>query len=367
MRFLMLNWRDPGNPLAGGAERVSLGYMSALVKRGHEVWWFANEFSGCQQFAEFEGVKIVRCGGIGSSILRAWRWTKTQPEFDLIIDQHHGIPWFAPWWSSNRCIAYIHEVLGPIWRSFYPFPIACLGRLQEAIVIRLYRAVSFWSACPSTEVALRHLGVRQVTLIPYGVATEAMKSLPEKQIQSDIELIVVSRLAPNKRIDHAIRAVAMLRDRGSQATLKIVGGGDTRDELERLVQTLGLGDQIRFLGQLPEAKKDEALAAAHLLLHTSVREGWGLNVIEANCYGTPAVVYPVPGLVESTIHETTGLVASEETPEALADSIQRIAQDASLYRDCRVAAWQRSREFHWAAILPKACDWLEAQARGGKR
>ena len=38
MRFLMLNWRDPKNPLAGGAERVTLAYLAALVGRGHEVF-----------------------------------------------------------------------------------------------------------------------------------------------------------------------------------------------------------------------------------------------------------------------------------------------------------------------------------------
>ena len=48
MRFLMLNWRDPRNPLAGGAERVTLGYLKALVERGHEVFWFANAFSDYQ-------------------------------------------------------------------------------------------------------------------------------------------------------------------------------------------------------------------------------------------------------------------------------------------------------------------------------
>ena len=42
MRFLMLNWRDPKNPLAGGAERVTLAYLKALAERGHEVYWFAN-------------------------------------------------------------------------------------------------------------------------------------------------------------------------------------------------------------------------------------------------------------------------------------------------------------------------------------
>jgi hypothetical protein len=46
MRFLMLNWRDPRNPLAGGAERVSLAYLRELLRRGHEVFWFANDFAG---------------------------------------------------------------------------------------------------------------------------------------------------------------------------------------------------------------------------------------------------------------------------------------------------------------------------------
>ncbi len=364
MRFLMLNWRDPGNPLAGGAERVSLGYLSALVERGHTVLWFANEFPGCEPTAEFGGVKVVRGGGVGSSILKAWRWTKAQAPFDLVIDQHHGIPWFAPWWSGARSIAYIHEVLGPIWGSFYRPPLAWLGRLQESIVIRCYRAIPFWSACPSTEKALRNLGVREVTLIPYGVATQALPTLPDKRIDGAISLIVVSRLAPNKRIDHAIRCVAVLRERGCAVSLKVVGDGETKGKLEHLVTELGLTEQVEFMGLLSEEDKDRELAAAHLLLHSSVREGWGLNVIEANCMGTPAVVYPVPGLIESTLHEATGLVAERETPEAMADAIQRFYDQDALYQDCRKAAWRRSAEYHWDVILPKACDWLEAQAVG---
>ena len=42
----MLNWRDPKNPSSGGAERVSLAFLRALVERGHEVFWYANEFPG---------------------------------------------------------------------------------------------------------------------------------------------------------------------------------------------------------------------------------------------------------------------------------------------------------------------------------
>ena len=44
LSFLMLNWRDPENPLAGGAERVTLKHMAELARRGHNVVWFANDF-----------------------------------------------------------------------------------------------------------------------------------------------------------------------------------------------------------------------------------------------------------------------------------------------------------------------------------
>src|SRR5580692_9643890 len=101
MRFLMLNWRDPENPISGGAERVSLAYLAELARRGHEVYWFANDFSGAKPQSEISGIKIVRGGGKGTSVLKARQWYRSQKKFDLVIDQHHGIPWYAPWWCGT--------------------------------------------------------------------------------------------------------------------------------------------------------------------------------------------------------------------------------------------------------------------------
>jgi len=107
MRFLMLNWRDPKNPLSGGAERVTLAYLKALVARGHEVYWFAYDFPGTPREEMFEGIKIIRGGGKGTSIFAAKKWYRTQKKFDLVIDQHHGLAWFAPIASptSMKCSA----------------------------------------------------------------------------------------------------------------------------------------------------------------------------------------------------------------------------------------------------------------------
>src|SRR5262245_21818610 len=110
MRFLMLNWRDPLSPLSGGAERVTLAHLLALVERGHDVHWFTYDFPNAPREETFQNIHIVRGGGKGSSIFKAISWWRQQEPFDLVIDQHHGLPWFAPWWSrrsGTKCIAYI--------------------------------------------------------------------------------------------------------------------------------------------------------------------------------------------------------------------------------------------------------------------
>jgi glycosyltransferase involved in cell wall biosynthesis len=363
MRFVMFNWRDPKNPLAGGAERVTQGYLNALAERGHEVFWFANDFPGAAREEKIGPIQIIRGGGMGTSVLAARKWYQQQARFDLVMDQHHGIPWYTPWWCGTNNVSYIHEVLGPIWESFYRWPLSSVGKFQERWTHWLYRKVPFWTASSFTREQLLRHGVKDVTLIPYGVHTVALAELPPKTLSAPVKLISVSRLAPNKRIDHAIRTVAELTNLGVAAELTVVGEGAEDANLRQLTATLQLNAKVRFTGPLDEAAKDEALRGAHFLLHCSQREGWGLNVIEANAMGTPAVVYPVPGLLESTLHNETGLVAKGESPGAMAAEIAGSLKKPERYQTWRIKGWERAKTFHWNQVLPRACDWLEAQAR----
>ncbi len=363
MRFLMLNWRDPINPISGGAERVSQAYLSALVERGHEACWFANAFPGGAATEVVKGVQIVRGGGKGSSIIKARQWYHQQSHFDLVIDQHHGIPWYAPWWSRTNCIAYIHEVLGPVWKAFYPWPLSAIGAWQERWTHWLYRAVPFWTPSDSTKRVLHGNGVREVKVFPNGTETIPLTELEDKPLCQPIRLIAVSRLAPNKRVDHALETARILLQRGIQVHLTVVGTGEVEANLKQTALQPGLKGHITFTGQLPEEEKNAALRKAHMLVHSSIREGWGLNVIEANAMGTPAVVYPVGGLVDSTVHGQTGIVTAEETPASAADCLQALLAQPADYDRLRINAWERSKTFAWNKVLPPACDWLESQAR----
>jgi glycosyltransferase involved in cell wall biosynthesis len=174
---------------------------------------------------------------------------------------------------------------------------------------------------------------------------------------------VVSRFSPNKRIDHAVRLLKLLTDRAIEAQLTVVGNGMEERNLHRLVLNLGLQQRVDLPGLLPEPEKNRRLQQSHFLIHTSVREGWGLNVIEANALGTPAIVYPVAGLVDSTLHEETGWLTSTEKPEAMLDCLEAALRAPHRYQEIRVKAWQRAQTLHWDIVLPQACEWLESQAQ----
>ena len=196
------------------------------MERGHEVTWFANAFPGGAPEEKIDGIRVLRGGGKFTAWLAARKWHSEQDPFDLVIDQHHGIPWYAPNWCPDKCVAYIHEVLGPIWDAFYPWPLNAIGRWQERLTLRQYSEVPFWTASDYTRELLTEQGVETIVQIPYGVATRALEELPEKELDEPLRLITVSRLAPNKQVDHAVAAVWCLREHYHlEATLEIVGQG----------------------------------------------------------------------------------------------------------------------------------------------
>jgi glycosyltransferase involved in cell wall biosynthesis len=77
---------------------------------------------------------------------------------------------------------------------------------------------------------------------------------------------------------------------------------------------------VQFLGKISEGEKIERIARAHVLILTSVREGWGLVVTEAAAVGTPVIAYDVPGLRDSV--QASNGVLSEPSPEHLSSVLQ---------------------------------------------
>ncbi len=89
------------------------------------------------------------------------------------------------------------------------------------------------------------------------------------------------------------------------------------------------------------------MSRSHLILVTSIREGWGLVIIEASACGTPAVVYNAPGLVDAVKDGETGIVCKKNTPFNLAENVIKLLKNKDLYKKTQKNTWEWSKEFNW--------------------
>ncbi|GMA16004.1 glycosyltransferase family 1 protein [Deinococcus metallilatus] len=127
--------------------------------------------------------------------------------------------------------------------------------------------------------------------------------LPEprhfKKLPSPLSMVMVGSLeVPYKGVDVALRALSKIKNYVN-ATLTIVGDGVLRLELEAMAHSLGLQQQVRFLGALPagEAVRKE-LRQADLFLMPSRTEGMPRALLEAMALGLPALASRVGGIPE---------------------------------------------------------------------
>lgn len=102
-------------------------------------------------------------------------------------------------------------------------------------------------------------------------------------------LVCVSRLTLQKRVDLAIRAVAVLRDRGDPVSCTVVGDGPEREALERLTAELTVAPLVTFTGAVAPQAVPELLADKAVMLFPAVGEGFGLVAAEALMAGVSVV------------------------------------------------------------------------------
>ena len=94
MNILILNWRDPKHPLAGGAEISLLEHAKYWKKKGATITWFASTFPGAKKKEQFDGISIVRKGSHYTVGFWAFYFylTKKIKGFDIVIDCFHFLP-----------------------------------------------------------------------------------------------------------------------------------------------------------------------------------------------------------------------------------------------------------------------------------
>ncbi|MDP3733185.1 MAG: glycosyltransferase family 4 protein, partial [Candidatus Daviesbacteria bacterium] len=141
----------------------------------------------------------------------------------------------------------------------------------------------------------------------------------------------------------------------------VAGKSDPRylNFLKKESQKLDIGKRVKFFGFVSEIRKYETLAKAHILINPSVREGWGLVVIEAASVGTPTVGYNVAGLKDSVINNKTGILCTNMAPANLAEEILKLLGDEEKLQGMSKQAIAWSKKFTWDKSVQKSLELIK--------
>lgn len=353
MNILILSWRGPKHPHSGGAELVTHEHAKAWVKSGHIVTLFTSDFEGAKKNEIIDGIKIIRRGNqILSVQFQAFRWYlfENQEKFDLVIDQFHGLPFFTPLYVRSRKLGFIHEVTKDVWK-YNPLPepfhsvVSLIGQKGEPWIFKcFYKNIPFLTVSESTRQELIEIGIskKNIEIIQNGVKTQIPEIIVKKPI-----VTFLGAIAEDKGIEDALTVFSLLKNKKLHFWVIGKHDDDYFKKVSQLSKKLSLSGRIKFWGFVSEKKKIELLAQSLVVVNPSVREGWGLTVLEAASVGTPTVAYNVSGLKDAIINNQTGLLSEEKTPEALAALTEEILSNKTLYKKLQQNGIKRAGQFDW--------------------
>lgn len=154
-------------------------------------------------------------------------------------------------------------------------------------------------------------------------------------------MVCVARLVEKKGLPDLIEACALLRDRGLDFQLGIVGKGSLRNELESLIALRELRNHVQLLGPHTHGEVLARYREAHLCVLSAVvgrdgnREGLPVSIVEALACGLPVVSTPIAGIPEAVRDEHNGILVPPGDPASLARALERVAREPGLYNTLR--------------------------------
>jgi len=353
MKILWFTWKDKKNLLSGGAELINEGIAKKLAENGHEVIFLVGGFKGCKKEEEIDGYKIIRIGNRWTVYWQAYRYYKKNLKgwADIVIDEVNTIPFFCKFYVKEKNLVFAYQLCREIWFYQMPFPLSLIGYLTEPVYLRMLLDRKVITESESTKADLQKYSFKKenISIIPIALDIEPVKNIENIEKYPEFTVLSLGSIRSMKRTIDQLRAFEIAKEKIPELKFKIAGEaeGSYGKKFLKLIQNNKYKEDIEYLGKVDINKKLELLQKCHLILVTSVKEGWGLVVTEANSQGTPAIVYGVDGLRDSVKDGKTGLVCSENNPANIAENIVKVFEDKALYERLRVDSWQYASGFSW--------------------
>lgn len=283
--------------------------------------------------------EVQRLDGRGAATLRAadalvLRYSIWSSAVDACLDAGRPL-----------ALVYHNVTPGELLRDANPAVAAMCDRGRRSLGRLRGRVTTLIADSTFNARDLREAGVGEAAVVPLLLdpVTPPETAPPSGR---DPVVITVGRIAPNKRLEDAIRITALLQRSGSPGSrLRIVGAEDSfeayRAALDGLVARLGARG-VEFAGRVSDEARDALYADADVYLCTSVHEGFCVPVVEALQHGVP-VVARAAGAVPETLGGA-GIVLPDDDLAVFAEAVREVAGSAPLRATLAARGRARLRE-----------------------
>lgn len=259
------------------------------------------------------------------------------------------IPWVVHW-HSDVVASTFDKRLAIAYPIYRPFEQALLSRSRAIIAtsppyLKASRALQPWQA--------------KCRVIPLGLAPkrrlvvgEECRIWAERQWSGvKFKILCIGRLTYYKGHQTLLHAMAKVEN----AKLILIGEGEHRGELDRLVDALGLREKVALIGHRTDEEKQALLDNCDVFCLPSIErtEAFGVVLLEAMCAGKPAIAGDVPGSGMGWVVNdgSTGLLVPPGDANALCAALFRLQSDPGLRNAIGKAAKQRfEREFQMSRV-----------------
>lgn len=242
-------------------------------------------------------------------------------------------------------------------------------RMKQWVVLRGTARVFCNSSCTARAAESRGARSERITVVNPGFSLDGLEAPTAEQcaiakrqlgLTGRKVVLTVGRLVERKGNDKIIEALPMVRREISDVLYVVVGGGPCENTLMRRVRDLGLEDQVRFAGYVPDCDKPAYYKAADVFAMPSREmpdgdvEGFGMVFLEANAYGKPVIGGRSGGIVDAVDHGRSGFLVNPLDSDEIGATIIRLLKDEQLSR--QMGEWGRQRvlkDFNWGAVAAR--------------
>ncbi len=360
----------------GGVQKRIWELSRRLVAKGHEVTLFGMKHWEGENVVSREGVRLwgicppkdLFVGSrrsISEALYVGWKSLPalSREKFDIIDCQN--FPYF-PCFSAKTASVFKHspmlitwhEVWGKHWdeylgrRGFF-------GKIVERLVARL-SDVNLTGTKHNMR-GLMALGIAETKIRLISIGGISFSHIQEiRPATETFDIVFAGRLVNSKGPETLVRSMHCLKESHFNATAVIVGDGPEREKLEVLSRELSIQDRIRFLGRIEDDREVISIVkGAKLFVYPACPEGgWSIGIIEANACGIPAVSVRIGplGTNEVVVDGYNGLLAEQESAEAIAQRIRTLLQNEQMRAELGRNALAFAREQDWGYLADKMVD-----------